>query len=1231
MLKRIAVLISIVCCVSIAYAQTGQGTIKGKMIDKSTGEPLPFANVAVMNGGNIVGGAQTDFDGKYTITAVPPGKYNVQATYVGYQPIMMQGVVVTSDKITFLDIKASQGVDLKEFEFVEYDVPLISKDQTSSGGTVTREDLAKMPGRSATAIAQTVGGVYSKDDGSTDMNIRGSRAGGTDVYIDGVRVRGTQNLPNSAIEQVSVITGGLPAEYGDATGGVVSITTRGASREWFGGVEYLTSGGKFGDKVYGLDQFGFNLLGWSISGPLLMKKDSTGEKTDALLGFFLSGEAKSEVDPRPSAIPALKVNDELMTELNENPLSARGGLIGGTVNNAEFLRSSDLEEQGWRQNVGRKSLNLAGKIDIGTSPTTNLTFGGSFDYLDQFSYVRSYALLNSQNNPQTIQNTWRVYGRFTQRFGNSSGDEESASSIKNAFISFQVDYSSYYREIQDDSHGSQLSHYGYVGKFFTNQQISYDFNVSTVTNENGDTLTGYMHNGWAPISYTFERDEINPVLANYTSNYYDLYNDPIGNYQTLIDVQNGGAVVNGANPIAVYDMWTPMGVQYNNYRLDNNKQFRVTASGSADIKDNAIKVGFQYEQRNDRFYDIAPVGLWTVGRNLVNAHIDQLDYNNYTSSYWSNGYDRYTFERLYNGESQSHFSAKMREALGLPVDGTQWIDFDSYGPDIWNVSYFAADEILLNLGRTGTPGVVYAGYDHTGKKISGNPSLDDFFTKTDDDGNLTREIPAFQPIYIAGYIQDKFSFDDLVFNVGLRVDRYDANQPVLKDPFSLFPVKSAGEVGGEHPSNIGDDFVVYVADVADPSTDNIIGYRDGNTWYNADGQEVNDPSILSSSGNPAPWLVEPDKTGVYENLSAESFKDYEPQINVMPRVAFSFPISDEALFFAHYDVLTQRPSAGSRLELLDYLLMESTNYTINNPNLKPEKTIDYELGFQQKVNNYSSLKLAAFYREQRDMVQVRQMIGAYPQNYLTYDNLDFGTVKGLTVAYDLRRKGNVSMRASYTLQFADGTGSSSTTSSNLVSSGQGNLRTLMPLDFDQRHAFVVSMDYRYGKGKDYNGPVWFGKDFFQQTGANLIVRAGSGTPYTKQANIVNKVLFTAGNTQNEGSLNGSRLPWTTTVDLKVDRNIDVKWGKGEDEDKKEATLNVYVQVLNLLNFKNILNVYNTTGNPDDDGYLAEAQFQNFIASQTSEESYRDLYNAKLANPSFYSLPRRIRLGVQLNF
>ncbi len=558
---------------------------------------------------------------------------------------------------------------------------------------------------------------------------------------------------------------------------------------------------------------------------------------------------------------------------------------------------------------------------------------------------------------------------------------------------------------------------------------------------------------------------------------------------------------------------------------------------------------------------------------------------------------------------------------------------------------FSADDLL---NRGGTRYVAYNGYDHTGKKVKGNPTLDDFFTTKDENGNYKRAIGAYQPIYIAGYIQDRFDFKDLKFNVGLRIDRFDANQKVLKDKYLLYETKTAKEVSTinnnsvTHPSNIGQDYVVYVNDSYNPTA--IVGYREGDNWYNATGTLVSDPLVSlggtnTTDGTVNPYLVDPIGRK-NKNITANVFEDYDPQINFMPRIAFAFPISDVANFFAHYDVLTQRPRTASRLDPFQYMNMESDPTAfINNPNLKTEKTIDYELGFTQVLNEKknSAITISTYYRELRNMIQAVRVNQAYPNSYTSFDNIDFGTVKGFSIAYDLRRLSNgVQLTANYTLQFADGTGSSASDGLNLANSGQPNLRTTHPVDYDQRHTIVLNVDYRFGSSKNYKGPVWNRKKgtdnekaikLFENVGANILIRAGSGTPYSRNA-VISSII----NPKNQllGDINGSNLPWNFKVDLRVDKNIELTWGK-DGEDKKHAGLNVYVQVLNLLNTKNILAVYAATGNPDDDGYLASPGAQADINVQTNPQSYMDMYSIYLRNPFVYSMPRVIRLGALLNF
>jgi len=237
--------------------QVGQGGIQGKIIDKETGEPLPFANVQVELNGNSQGGSTTDFDGKYAIKPLTPGVYTVKATYVGFQTIQMNNVKVSSNKSTFLDLNMSSdgGVTLEQVVISEYKIPLIEKDNNTQGGKIGREQFNRLPTRSVAEAQAIVPGTVTDRNGNT--SVRGSRTSGNQTFIDGIKVRGNTNLPRAAVEEIEVVTGGVPAEVGDITGGAVFVTTRGATTYSFASVEFLTSGFGYKDgetqKTWGLD------------------------------------------------------------------------------------------------------------------------------------------------------------------------------------------------------------------------------------------------------------------------------------------------------------------------------------------------------------------------------------------------------------------------------------------------------------------------------------------------------------------------------------------------------------------------------------------------------------------------------------------------------------------------------------------------------------------------------------------------------------------------------------------------------------------------------------------------------------------------------------------------------------------------------------------------------------------------------------------------------------------
>ena len=140
----------------------GQSALQGYVLDRETGEPLPFATVVVYKNGETIAGGTTDFDGRFTIKPIKSGYYDVKVSYVGYEDLEKKGVVLNANKITFIDFKVqSSNMLLQSVEIVNYKVPLIAEKEFFSGGTVSSEEIAKM---------RPVGGVFFSEDGEMGSN-----------------------------------------------------------------------------------------------------------------------------------------------------------------------------------------------------------------------------------------------------------------------------------------------------------------------------------------------------------------------------------------------------------------------------------------------------------------------------------------------------------------------------------------------------------------------------------------------------------------------------------------------------------------------------------------------------------------------------------------------------------------------------------------------------------------------------------------------------------------------------------------------------------------------------------------------------------------------------------------------------------------------------------------------------------------------------------------------------
>ena len=1211
----------------------GQATIQGKATDTNNGEPIIFANVVLYRNGNNIGGTETDLDGNYIFGGLDAGTYDVEISYVGYATQRIADIVVQASKVVKVDISMNQGETLQTVEIVGYKVPLIEFDNTTTGNTVTSEQIKSLPVKDLNAIAATSAGLSSVDGGAISM--RGARSGGTVYFIDGIRTFGS--IPQTDVEQLQVITGGVEAKYGDVSGGIISLTSKGPSNSYTGYFEAETS--------EGLDAQGYNLLSANLSGPIWKKGDKS------IIGFRFSGQYIGQADNRPSYDGVYRLPESTIRELEENPtinFGANGDGTAAALENVGFNEIGPLLSM--RPNEDRRAIDVTAKIDAQLTDNIDISISGAYnDTQDRFTVggdggTNIWALANWTNNPYQYNDRLRTNFRFRHKIGNQGireglSDEEKANqpTIQNFSYTLQLGFERGRQRNEDLRHEDNLFRYGYYGR--VDRAWTPELSPrSDIDNFGGEVYFNEFnipvgHQGYAENVGEFTiNEQINPVLARYNE-------------------ENGFREVIGRN--AFSDLFQNVGQIYNVNRKSESDIYTLNVASGFDLVPNGsekgrhnIQFGFLYEQRVNRSWSMNPRGLWTLARIRANNHIvSGVDFSDQVGSFTPSGevFDRdgnpvtsvAQYNTLVSDPGSIGFIQNVRALAGQALN--EYVNIDGLNPDDMTLSMFSAQE--LNNANFNLLGFNYYGYDYLGNKLPTSTTFDDFFTQTDQNGDRVFNVAPWTPVWAGGYIQDKFTYKDIIFRLGVRLDYYDANSKVLRDPYSLYDIETAADfhsrTGTQQPVSVADDYKVYVAGA---ESEEVIGYRQGDNWFLPNGTSVSNGAVIFQGGlvNPsytsrAAGITQPDVRAEGFNLDY-SFEDYEPQININPRLAFSFPISDDAGFFAHYDILTQRPT-NTIATALDYFYFNDRVRTnnngspINDPRLRPVQTVDYQVGFQQKLSNTTALKISAYYRELRDLIQRRfyTNVPAPLNNYEAFGNLDFSTVKGFSFQLDRRRTGNLQLTATYTLQFADGSGSDANSSGGL--NIRGPIRTLLPLDVDERHRITSTIDYRYSGGKNYNGPVLFGKDILANTGANFVLTAVSGRPYTDR---IRAEEFNASGFQ--VAINDARLPWTINIDMRVDKDFTIVTNQTTN---KAINLNIYLRAQNLLNTRNVIGVYEFTGDPENDGFLVtpfgEDRIRQIANDGRNVGNFLDQYNAALLEPGFFAMPRRMYIGAIVQF
>ncbi|MCS7054512.1 MAG: TonB-dependent receptor [Ignavibacterium sp.] len=305
-MKKIFLIISLIA--SFIYGGT-TGKLSGVIKDAETGEPLVGANV-IIEGTSF--GAATNIKGEYVILNIPPGRYTVKVSYIGYETLVVQNVSIIVDQTTLLSLELKPQTLQVDEVVVTAKTPLIQKDLTSSISVISRDEIEALPVTSFTELLSLQAGVVAS---GSNLHIRGGRANEVAYMIDGMLVvdpllggLATQ-VNNDAIQEMSLLSGTFNAEYGNALSGVVNIVTRDGSDKLSGKLEMRTS--EFGIERYA--RLREARVNGSLSGPLLTNDlkffiSAEQDKRGSYLPFGYNNEQTFFTKLTTTAIPSLKIS-----------------------------------------------------------------------------------------------------------------------------------------------------------------------------------------------------------------------------------------------------------------------------------------------------------------------------------------------------------------------------------------------------------------------------------------------------------------------------------------------------------------------------------------------------------------------------------------------------------------------------------------------------------------------------------------------------------------------------------------------------------------------------------------------------------------------------------------------------------------------------------------------------------------------------------------------------------
>lgn len=339
----------------------------------------------------------------------------------------------------------------------------------------------------------------------------------------------------------------------------------------------------------------------------------------------------------------------------------------------------------------------------------------------------------------------------------------------------------------------------------------------------------------------------------------------------------------------------------------------------------------------------------------------------------------------------------------------------------------------------------------------------------------------------------------------------------------------------------------------------------------------------------------------YESVDEEGIpvliheKKAESKYQISPRLGISHPITDRDVLHFTYGHYFQRPDAYFLYRNHKIQSLTKVGNYVGNPNLKPEKTVAYEIGYEHLFGDDIKATVTGYYKDVTNLMNWRKYVARSIQDreLNVYTNADYGNIKGLefTLTKGLGRFWGGSVN--YTFSVAKGRSSSYTGGSGSFT----DAKRMNILDHDQTHTVNANLTLRT--------PVEFGPGFgkikpLANWMMNVQFEYGSGLPYSSYGT---------------GKVNDKRMPWTSTTDLKIIRQISVA----------KIKFDLFLDIFNLFDRRNVWWIGNSQyydqGDPNDPSIKHDPSV---IRRDTITGDY-------IRNPAVYSYPRQFRFGMAVQF